>query len=146
MELLKLYAIYVILSTKVGGKMKKVIGWFLTIVITLLGVSSISTYFVSKGEVSPALERGNTSNNITNDGIAVQKGDWVYYTNIFGKHRLCKIKSDGTRLLKKYHFIKNHALQPALFCCNFAKNMLFSAASMEPKELNCVMIIAILLM
>lgn len=41
-------------------------------------------------------EMGNTGGNITNGGIAMQKGDWIYYMNGGDYNKLYKININGT--------------------------------------------------
>jgi len=42
--------------------------------------------------------RGSSGGNIVNQGFITEQGDWIYFREETGKHRLYKIKKDGTSL------------------------------------------------
>lgn len=46
------------------------------------------------------LERGNITGNSSNDGLATQLGDWIYYRNNSDNGTLYKIKTDNTQKIK----------------------------------------------
>lgn len=59
-------------------------------------VQGYSSKVILSLTVTQDQEQGNTGGNITNGGIAMQKGDWIYYTNGGDYNKLYKIKIDGT--------------------------------------------------
>ncbi|MEQ8155760.1 MAG: DUF5050 domain-containing protein, partial [Clostridiaceae bacterium] len=55
----------------------------------------------TSNNTSTEIEYGNTGSNIANQGLALQKGDWIYYVNYTNfsdsaSLKLYKAKSDGT--------------------------------------------------
>jgi hypothetical protein len=63
-----------------------------------LQVSQPSTNKISitSSSATSVIEYGNTPGNITNGGIACQKGDWIYYTNYSDGYKLYRIRTDGS--------------------------------------------------
>jgi hypothetical protein len=62
---------------------------------------------------------GNTTNNITNEGLVVGQGDWVYFSD-FSTGSLYKMKTDGTnkKLLDKDTAYYLNIVSDTIYYCN----------------------------